>query len=157
MAEIEAEPHLEGGKQIMTINSLSVEDTEMIGFMTGKEAQQGDIFCLSGELGAGKTAFARGLAKGLGYEGRVTSPTFSIMNEYSDEESRLTMYHFDLYRLESDADLESIGYEDYFFGSGVSLVEWPERAEEAIPENAVWFKISNDPLQGEDFREINII
>ena len=141
----------------MTIQSLSVENTEMLGFMAGKEAQPGDIFCLSGELGAGKTVFARGLAKGLGYEGRVTSPTFSIMNEYEDDEARLPLYHFDLYRLENDADLESVGYEDYFFGLGVCLVEWAERAKDSIPENAVWFEITSDLSQDENFREINIL
>lgn len=141
----------------MKIQSLSVENTEMLGFMVGKEAQSGDIFCLSGELGAGKTVFARGLAKGLGYEGRVTSPTFSIMNEYTDTEARLPLYHFDLYRLENDTDLESIGYEDYFFGLGVCLVEWAERAKDFIPENAVWFEIASDLSLGDDFREINIV
>ena len=139
----------------MKIKSLSEENTELLGFMVGKEAQPGHVFCLSGELGAGKTVFARGLARGLGYEGRVTSPTFNLMNTY--EGGRLPLYHFDMYRLESDADLESIGYEDYFYADGVCLVEWAERVKDAIPESAVWFEIESDLTQGENYRQITIL
>ncbi|MCL1878471.1 MAG: tRNA (adenosine(37)-N6)-threonylcarbamoyltransferase complex ATPase subunit type 1 TsaE [Defluviitaleaceae bacterium] len=112
----------------MIMISRSAEETEKIAFEFGQRARAGDIFCLSGELGAGKTVFVKGFARGVGYEGCVTSPTFTIMNEY--EGGRLPIYHFDLYRLEGACDLENIGYEEFFFGCGVSLVEWPERANE---------------------------
>jgi tRNA threonylcarbamoyladenosine biosynthesis protein TsaE len=98
---------------------------EKIAYEYGKNAKPGDIFCLSGNLGAGKTVFAKGFAKGLEYEGNVTSPTFTIVNEY--EGGRIPIYHFDLYRLEG-GELESIGCEEYFYGNGVCLIEWPEAA-----------------------------
>lgn len=139
----------------MTVKSFSRENTEMIGFMAGKEARAGDIFCLCGELGAGKTVFAQGMARALGYEGRVTSPTFNLMNEYSG--GSLTLYHFDMYRLENDADLESIGYEDYFYAHGVSLVEWAERVEGSIPDSAIWIRISSDLEKDADYREITVL
>jgi len=135
--------------------SRSAEETAEIAQHFGKSAAPGDIFCLSGNLGAGKTVFARGFAKGLGYEGAVTSPTFTIMNEYTG--IRLPLYHFDLYRLEDATDLESIGYEDYFFADGVSLVEWPERAEEVFNSKNIYrVQIKTDLSQGEEFREITV-
>ena len=137
----------------MTCKSTSPEDTKGLGFILGQEAKKGDIFCLTGNLGAGKTVFAQGFALGLGYEGQVTSPTFTLMNEYIG--GRLPMYHFDLYRLEGGAeDLESIGYEDYFYGKGVSLIEWAELAGDAIPENAIWIKI--DQVKNPKHRSIEI-
>ncbi|MCL2371954.1 MAG: tRNA (adenosine(37)-N6)-threonylcarbamoyltransferase complex ATPase subunit type 1 TsaE [Defluviitaleaceae bacterium] len=140
----------------MTIQSFSPEDTEQLGFMVGKEARPGDVFCLSGGLGAGKTVFTRGLARALGYDGHVTSPTFSLMNEY--EGVALKLYHFDLYRLETEEDMESIGYEDYFFGDGVCLVEWPERAGDLIPVDAIWLKIDTNLTQDNyDYREITVL
>lgn len=139
----------------MNIKSFSSENTEMIGFMVGKEAKPGDIFCLVGPLGAGKTVFAQGLAKALGYDGRVTSPTFTLMNTY--EGGIMPLYHFDLYRLEGETDLESIGYEDYFYSNGVSLVEWPERAGDSIPETAIWLKISANLEDDMNYREITIL
>ena len=139
----------------MTYDSFNYEDTENFGKMLGEEAKKGDIFCLSGNLGAGKTVFAQGFAKALRYTGRVTSPTFTLVNEYVG--GRLPIYHFDLYRLEGGADdMETIGYEDYFYGNGVTLVEWAELAQDAIPDNAIWIKISHNPLKGPDYREITI-
>jgi tRNA threonylcarbamoyladenosine biosynthesis protein TsaE len=135
----------------MKFVSFSAEETADFAYEYGLRARAGDIFCLSGTLGAGKTVFAQGFAKGLGYEGRVTSPTFTIMNEYDN--GRLPLYHFDLYRLNGESDLEGIGYEEYFFGGGVSLVEWAELAADAIPENAVWIKINAGQ---DDRREIYI-
>jgi len=135
-----------------TYESFSPEDTANMGFMLGQEAKRGDIFCLCGDLGAGKTVFTQGFAQGIGYTDQVTSPTFTLMNVY--EGGRLPVYHFDLYRLEGDSDLESIGYEDYFFSGGVSLVEWPERAGDAIPQNAIWIKIRSDFARDAEYREI---
>ncbi|MCL1884555.1 MAG: tRNA (adenosine(37)-N6)-threonylcarbamoyltransferase complex ATPase subunit type 1 TsaE [Defluviitaleaceae bacterium] len=136
----------------MKFESFSAEETMKIAHDFGKNAKGGEIFCLSGDLGAGKTVFAQGFAKGIGYEGRVTSPTFTIMNQY--EGGRLPMYHFDLYRLEGEADLESIGYEEYFFSGGVSLVEWPERAEVFFSQNVSYIKIISDASRGDNFRVI---
>jgi len=139
----------------MLCESFSAADTENLGIILGQEAKKGDIFCLSGDLGAGKTVFAQGLALGLNYNGQVTSPTFTLMNEYIG--GRLPMYHFDLYRLENgEEDMETIGYEDYFYGKGVTLVEWAELAGDAIPENAIWIKIHHNLQKGTDYREILI-
>ncbi|MCL2577410.1 MAG: tRNA (adenosine(37)-N6)-threonylcarbamoyltransferase complex ATPase subunit type 1 TsaE [Defluviitaleaceae bacterium] len=134
--------------------SFSAEETAKIASCFGEKAKAGDIFCLSGMLGAGKTVFAQGFVRGIGYEGHVTSPTFTIMNEY--ENGRLPVYHFDLYRLEGGNDLENIGYEEYFFSGGVSLVEWPERAQDVFPKNVYFVKINSNLSRGDAFREICI-
>jgi len=139
----------------MKHESFSAEDTARIAFEFGKNAVAGDIFCLSGTLGAGKTVFAQGFAHALGYE-NITSPTFTIMNEYTG--GRLSFYHFDLYRLEGgsegETELESIGYEEYFFSDGVCLVEWAERAIDLFPKNVYSVKINM--CSQENHREISI-
>ncbi|MCL2603202.1 MAG: tRNA (adenosine(37)-N6)-threonylcarbamoyltransferase complex ATPase subunit type 1 TsaE [Defluviitaleaceae bacterium] len=109
----------------MVYRLYSEEETERFARVFSRGVKAGDVICLSGELGAGKTVFTRGLARGLGYSGRVTSPTFTLMNVY--EGGRLTVYHFDLYRLDGEADLEGIGCEEYFGAGGVCVLEWPER------------------------------
>ena len=140
--------------QYMTYESLSIEDTAKIGEELAKNTKRGDIFCLAGNLGAGKTVFAGGFAKGLGINCYITSPTFTILNEY--HEGRLCLYHFDLYRLKDPNELFGIGYEEYFFGDGVTLVEWPERAESLIPQNAVFITIETDFSICPNFRRITI-
>ena len=141
---------------MITYESYSAEETARIAAEFGHAASPGDIICLSGPLGAGKTVFAQGFAKGLGYTGRVTSPTFTIMQEF--EGGRLPLYHFDLYRLEGGTtDLEGIGYEDYFFAGGVCLIEWPEMATDAMPPNALMVEIRADFARGAEFREIRIL
>jgi len=131
----------------------SADETASIAAELAKAAAPGDIICLSGPLGAGKTVFAQGFAQGLGYIGQVTSPTFTIMQVY--EGGRLPIYHFDWYRLEGGiGELEGIGYEDFFFAEGVSLIEWPEMAAEAVPQGATRVKISGDFLG--DSREVTI-
>ena len=118
------------------------------------KADSGDVFCLSGDLGVGKTVFTRGFAKGLAVEDEyITSPTFTIINEY---EGRLNLYHFDVYRIGSIEEMDDTGYEEYFFGDGVCLVEWAELVEEIIPENAVWIKIEKDYNKDFDYRKITI-
>jgi len=134
-----------------TIICESEAETEAFAFDFAQSAKPGDIILLSGDLGAGKTVFARGFARGLGYCGNVTSPTFTIMNEYHN--TRLPMYHFDLYRLQDATDLESIGYEDYFFSNGVCLIEWPERATQLFPNNVISIKIKSI---ADDTRELQI-
>jgi len=141
----------------MIFESFSPEDTTNLALMFAQEVKRGDILCLSGDLGAGKTLFTQGFAKGLGYEGHVTSPTFTLVNVY--ESTRFPIYHFDLYRLEGGtADLESIGYDDYFYGSGVCIIEWPERIENgALPEETIWIEINSNIERGSDYREIRVI
>lgn len=136
----------------MTIESFSPQQTEKIGFELGQKAKEGDIYCLSGDLGVGKTVFTRGFAKGLGVEEEyITSPTFTIINEY---DGRFKLYHFDVYRIGSIEEMDDTGYEDYFFGDGVCLIEWAELVEEIIPPEAVWIKIEKDLDKGFDYRRI---
>ena len=138
----------------MVYETFSPSETEKIGFEMGKHASAGDIYCLSGDLGVGKTVFTRGFAKGLGVEDEyITSPTFTIINEY---EGRLNLYHFDVYRIGSIEEMDDTGYEDYFFGNGVCLVEWAELVKEIIPENAKWITVEKDLSKGDDYRKITV-
>ena len=138
----------------MVYETFSPSETEKIGFEMGKNASAGDIYCLSGDLGVGKTVFTRGFAKGLGVEDEyITSPTFTIINEY---EGRLNLYHFDVYRIGSLEEMDDTGYEDYFFGNGVCLVEWAELVKEIIPENAKWITVEKDLSKGDDYRKITV-
>ena len=115
----------------MAIISRSVGETRKIGAHLGKELGQGEVVCLIGEMGTGKTSLAQGIARGLGVEDWLTSPTFIIINEYK---GRLPLYHFDLYRLGKAEELVDLGYEDYFYGEGVSVVEWAEKIKSLWPE-----------------------
>ena len=125
-------------------------ETEALGARLGAVLRPGTVLAYVGTLGMGKTAFTRGLAKGLGYNGRVTSPTFNIVNEY--EGGRLPLFHFDMYRLDDADALFDIGWEDYLDRSGVCAVEWSERVTEALPEDTVWVNIARCPK--EDGRRI---
>lgn len=118
------------------------------------EAAPGAVFALDGDLGVGKTVFAQGFAKGLGIEESVNSPTFTILQVY--DEGRLDLYHFDVYRIGDVSEMDEIGYEDYFYGDGVCLIEWATLIEEIIPENTVYVKISKDNTQGFDYRVIDV-
>ena len=114
--------------------SHSVSETEERGRQLAGGLRSGDVVALFGDLGAGKTAFTRGLAAGLGCTGRVTSPTFTIVNEY---EGPLPLFHFDMYRLSGEEDLFDIGWEDYLSRRGVCVVEWSERIADALPEGTI--------------------
>ena len=138
----------------MTYESFCAEDTAKIGGELALGAKAGDVFCLAGNLGAGKTVFAGGFARGLGLSCEITSPTFTILNEYRG--GRLSLFHFDLYRLKDPSELYGIGYEEYFFGGGVTLVEWPIRAGGLIPQNAVHIAIEIDFDISMDFRRITV-
>ena len=138
----------------MTTETFSQQETYDIGKRIGEEAAKGDIITLSGDLGVGKTVFAQGVAAGLGVTDSVCSPTFTILQVYDD--GRLPLYHFDTYRIEDPGEMEVIGYEDYFFGDGVCLIEWPEMVEELLPNAVTTVKIKKDPAQGTDFRKIDI-
>lgn len=114
------------------------QETKEIGYKLGKLLQNGDIICLTGDLGAGKTTITKSIAKGLEVEEDVTSPTFTIINEY---DGRLPVYHFDVYRILDIEEMYDIGYEEYFYGSGVCIVEWASQIRELIPEEHLWIEI----------------
>src|SRR5699024_7881761 len=115
-------------------------ETITFGKQMAKELSPGDIICLEGDLGAGKTHFVKGLAAGLGIDpARVQSPTYTLINEY---DGRLPLYHFDCYRMESPREALEIGAEEYFYGQGVSVIEWPERIATLIPPEALWISLS---------------
>ena len=119
--------------------SHSPEETEHIGEMLGRRLRPGTVVAYRGGLGMGKTAFTRGLARGLGCRGRVTSPTFTIVNEY---EGPTPLFHFDMYRLSGSEDLFDIGWEDYLTRGGVCAVEWSERVDDAMPADTLWVDIA---------------
>jgi len=137
----------------MIFESFSQDNTEEFGCKMGLAAAAGEVYCLIGDLGAGKTAFARGFARGLGVEDDITSPTFAIVNEYR-QSGRLALFHFDVYRINDVAEMEDTGYEDYFYGNGVTLVEWADMVEELWPPGAVVVRIERDDIGGDDFRRI---
>ena len=127
----------------------STEETSKIGEQLGKLLNKGNIVCLSGDLGAGKTSFTKGIAKGLEVKDYVTSPTYTIINEY---EVRLPLYHFDVYRLNDAEEMHELGYEEYFFGDGVVVLEWADIVREIIPGERLWITILN--TKGDNSREI---
>lgn len=130
----------------------SESETEALGQELAGKLTPGTVVAYRGGLGMGKTAFTRGLARGLGCEGRVTSPTFAIVNEY---EAAVPLFHFDLYRLSGPGELFDIGWEDYLDRGGVCAVEWSERAEAALPRETVWVSIRRCAESG-DWRRITI-
>ncbi len=131
--------------------SHSPEETEAIGEALAKQLKPDTVVALRGGLGMGKTAFTRGLARGLGYTGRVTSPTFTIVNEYS---GKTPLFHFDMYRLGSEDELFDIGWDDYLTRGGVCAVEWSERMADLLPEDAVIVSIARG--EGENERVITV-
>lgn len=138
----------------MTIESLRAEDTFQAGFRLGETAKAGDIYCLLGDLGVGKTVFTQGFAKGLGIEEPVSSPTFTIVQTY--EEGRIPFYHFDVYRIADVEEMDEIGYEDYFYGEGVCFIEWANLIQEILPDNVKVITIEKDLDKGFDYRKISI-
>lgn len=138
----------------MVYESNTPQETFELGKRLGAEAKPGQVYCLDGDLGVGKTVFTQGFAQGLGITGPVNSPTFTIVQQY--EEGRLPLYHFDVYRIGDISEMDEIGYEDCFYGSGVSLIEWSELIEELLPERAVHVTIEKDLERGFDFRRIRV-
>ncbi len=136
------------------IESFSAEETFNLGVELGKKANAGEIICLNGDLGVGKTVFTQGFATGLGIKEPINSPTFTIVQVY--EEGRMPFYHFDVYRIGDISEMDEIGYEDYFFGDGVCLIEWAEIIKELIPENAFNITIEKNLDNGFDYRKITI-
>lgn len=123
--------------------TASEEETLQAGYRFGEQLEPGDVVCLRGDLGAGKTHFIKGVASRFGFDpDRVSSPTYTLINEYNAE---LSLYHFDCYRLKSEREALEIGAEEYFYGDGLSMVEWPEKIEGLIPSEAIWIDISHLP------------
>ena len=129
-------------------------ETFALGEALGQMAVPGKVYCLNGDLGTGKTVISKGFAKGLGITSHVTSPTFTIVNVY--EEGRMPFYHFDVYRIVDPYELEEIGYEEYFYGNGITMVEWSALVEELIPEDAIEILVEKDISKGLDYRSITI-
>lgn len=138
----------------MVYESKCPQDTFELGRKLGAQARPGQVYCLDGDLGVGKTVFTQGFAQGLGIAGPVNSPTFTIVQQYED--GRLPLYHFDVYRIGDISEMDEIGYEDCFYGDGVSLIEWSSLIEEILPETAVHVTIEKDLEQGFDYRRIRV-
>lgn len=126
------------GVDLKEIISYSIEETERLGYKIGSLLNRGDIVCLTGDLGAGKTTLTKAIALGLQVHEDVTSPTFTIINEYM---GKLPVYHFDVYRVNTIEEMYDLGYEEYFYGDGVCIIEWASRIEEIIPQDVLWIDI----------------
>lgn len=137
---------------VEVFESFSSDDTFEYAKKLGENAKPGTVITLTGDLGVGKTVFTQGFAVGLDIDEPVDSPTFTIIKVY--DEGRMPFYHFDVYRIGDVSEMDEIGYEDYFFGDGVSIVEWANLIEEIIPEDAVHITIEKDLNKGVDYRKI---
>lgn len=139
---------------IMIIETFSPESSAELGRKIGQQVNPGDVICLTGDLGVGKTVFTQGLAEGLGIDEPICSPTFTIILEYLN--GRIPLYHFDVYRISGPWDMDDLGYEEYFYGDGVCLVEWGNLIEEMLPENTIFVTIEKDLEKGFDYRKITV-
>ena len=136
----------------MVIETATREETLALGVKIGEQALPGTIICVDGDLGAGKTVLAQGIANGLGISEQVVSPTFTILQEYRD--GRIPFYHFDVYRIEDPDEMYEVGFEDYFYGDGVCMIEWAELIRELLPEDHVHITIEKQMDKGSDYRRI---
>ncbi len=137
----------------MQFISNSPDETQTFAADMAKRLTAGDVLCLYGDLGAGKTAFVQGLAKGLGIDEPITSPTFTIVNEY---EGRLPLYHFDVYRIADSDEMYEVGFDEYVYGEGVSVIEWPQLIADILPDRRYDIEIKKDLERGENYREITV-
>ena len=138
----------------MVFESNSEKNTFDLGFQIGEKARPGDVYTLVGDLGVGKTVFTKGLAKGLGIEEPVSSPTFTIVQIY--EEGRMPLYHFDVYRIGDIEEMEEVGFDDYVMGEGVSLIEWADLIREILPDKRTEILIEKNLERGFDYRRITV-
>lgn len=138
----------------MLIETYSPEETYELGRKIGEKAMPGTVYALTGDLGAGKTVFTKGLAFGLGITEHVSSPTFTILQVY--EGGRCPFYHFDVYRIGALSEMDEIGYEDCFYGDGVCLVEWANLVSGLLPEHYTEIRIDTDMEKGFDYRRISL-
>lgn len=136
------------------IETYSAEETFALGKKIGENALPGQVYALTGDLGVGKTVFTQGVAAGLGITEPVNSPTFTILQIY--ENGRLPFYHFDVYRIGDVEEMEEVGYEDYFYGEGICLVEWADLIEEILPENYIRIEIAKNLSSGFNYRTIRM-
>ena len=136
------------------IESFSVEDTFELGKQIGIEASPGLVITMDGDLGAGKTLFTQGLAEGLGVTEPVNSPTFTILQVY--DTGRMPLYHFDVYRIGDSEEMDEIGFDDFIYGEGVSVIEWASQIEDILPEHYMKINITRNPQEGFDYRKITI-
>lgn len=138
----------------MVVETWSAKETFALGKKIGEQAVPGQVYTLNGDLGVGKTVFTQGVAEGLQITEAVNSPTFTIVQVY--DEGRIPFYHFDVYRIGDVEEMEEIGYEDYFYGDGLCIIEWAELIQEIIPQNAKKITIEKNLEKGFDYRRIEI-
>ncbi|MFI3208546.1 MAG: tRNA (adenosine(37)-N6)-threonylcarbamoyltransferase complex ATPase subunit type 1 TsaE [Eubacteriales bacterium] len=138
----------------MIIETRSPEETFALGEKLGRESKKGQVYTMVGDLGVGKTVFTQGLAKGLGIQEPISSPTFTIIQEY--EGSGMPFYHFDVYRIGDIEEMDEIGFEDYVYGEGVCMIEWANLIEEILPEHRTEIIIEKDLERGFDYRLVTI-
>ncbi len=139
----------------MIYETHNEDETKKIGYELGARAKAGDVYCLKGDLGTGKTVFTKGFALGLGIESHITSPTFTIVNEY--KEGRYPLYHFDVYRIGDCDEMYDIGFDEYIDSDGVCLIEWAELIKDIIPKNAIWISIEKDIMNRDiNYRKIEV-
>lgn len=138
---------------MLRIHVRNEEESRMIGMELADKLTSGSVVALSGDLGTGKTTFTKAIAQGLGIKEMITSPTFTIIQEY--EGGRLPLYHFDVYRLTSPDELYELGYEEYFYGQGACVVEWAELIEDFLPENTIKIRIDYGENEGERIFQID--
>lgn len=136
------------------VETFSPEETRALGRRIGQQAKPGDLYTLNGDLGVGKTVFTQGIAQGLGITEPVNSPTFTIVQVY--EEGRMPFYHFDVYRIADLSEMDEIGYEDYFYGDGLCMIEWANLIGELLPEKRCDITIEKDLEKGFDYRRITL-
>ena len=138
----------------MIYETNSAQETFELGRRIGQQAKKGQIYTLEGDLGVGKTVLTQGVAAGLKITEPIRSPTFTILQEY--QEGRLPFYHFDVYRIGDVEEMEEIGYDDYFFGDGICLIEWANLIQEILPENVISIVIEKNLEKGFDYRRITL-
>lgn len=135
------------------IKTYSQDETMLVGRALGSILKSGDVVCLTGDLGTGKTAFTNGIACALGIDDYITSPTFTIVNEYKTE---VPLYHFDVYRIADSDEMYNIGFEEYLYGDGVVVIEWAELIKDILPDEFIWVKIRKNLNLDVNIREIDI-
>ena len=141
-------------EQTKVIESYSAQETTELGKKLGQQAKPGEVYTLVGDLGVGKTVLTQGIAEGLGITEAICSPTFTIVQVY--EEGRMPFYHFDVYCIGDIEEMDEIGYEDYFYGEGLTMIEWANLIEEILPAKRKEITIEKDLEKGFDFRKITI-
>ena len=141
-------------EQTKVIESYSAKETRELGKKLGQQAKPGEVYTLVGDLGVGKTVLTQGIAEGLGITEAICSPTFTIVQVY--EEGRMPFYHFDVYRIGDIEEMDEIGYEDYFYGDGLSLIEWSNLIQEILPEKRTDITIEKNLEKGFDYRKITL-